>query len=177
MWPFSRSNATPRRTECTPPRRSANGRDSRWSVKLRSFTARPHSTSRWSSLASGPASLTTASASPFNPVRPAGPAGSNDFGATRATITASSWAETLPLISRERVGFCARDVTSPRPSVTSARPYRPVSCSMAIRSEEHTSELQSRLHLVCRLLLEKKKKKAYHKLTHKHLARDAQLAH
>src|SRR2546422_1600904 len=29
----------------------------------------------------------------------------------------------------------------------------------ARRSEEHTSELQSRLHLVCRLLLEKKKKK------------------
>src|SRR2546422_8528385 len=28
----------------------------------------------------------------------------------------------------------------------------------AARSEEHTSELQSRLHLVCRLLLEKKKK-------------------
>src|SRR2546429_5982433 len=28
----------------------------------------------------------------------------------------------------------------------------------ACRSEEHTSELQSRLHLVCRLLLEKKKK-------------------
>src|SRR2546422_7639770 len=32
-----------------------------------------------------------------------------------------------------------------------------VSCF--VRSEEHTSELQSRLHLVCRLLLEKKKKK------------------
>src|SRR2546422_6249409 len=30
------------------------------------------------------------------------------------------------------------------------------------RSEEHTSELQSRLHLVCRLLLEKKKKKMIH---------------
>src|SRR2546422_1746626 len=29
------------------------------------------------------------------------------------------------------------------------------------RSEEHTSELQSRLHLVCRLLLEKKKKPKY----------------
>src|SRR2546422_7874418 len=29
-----------------------------------------------------------------------------------------------------------------------------------IRSEEHTSELQSRLHLVCRLLLEKKKNKS-----------------
>src|SRR2546422_5840029 len=30
------------------------------------------------------------------------------------------------------------------------------------RSEEHTSELQSRLHLVCRLLLEKKKKTIKH---------------
>src|SRR2546422_8522012 len=30
------------------------------------------------------------------------------------------------------------------------------------RSEEHTSELQSRLHLVCRLLLEKKKKETGH---------------
>src|SRR2546422_7876634 len=32
------------------------------------------------------------------------------------------------------------------------------------RSEEHTSELQSRLHLVCRLLLEKKKTTATHPL-------------
>src|SRR2546422_7650584 len=32
-------------------------------------------------------------------------------------------------------------------------------CMLEARSEEHTSELQSRLHLVCRLLLEKKKKK------------------
>src|SRR5207253_9286199 len=35
------------------------------------------------------------------------------------------------------------------------------------RSEEHTSELQSRGHLVCRLLLEKKKKNIYKKLEHK----------
>src|SRR2546422_11694777 len=34
----------------------------------------------------------------------------------------------------------------------------PAFLSIALRSEEHTSELQSRLHLVCRLLLEKKKK-------------------
>src|SRR2546422_2825184 len=34
-------------------------------------------------------------------------------------------------------------------------------CAKLIRSEEHTSELQSRLHLVCRLLLEKKKKQSY----------------
>src|SRR5687768_14034704 len=32
-----------------------------------------------------------------------------------------------------------------------------ISEAISIRSEEHTSELQSRLHLVCRLLLEKKK--------------------
>src|SRR5438105_10246157 len=32
-----------------------------------------------------------------------------------------------------------------------------------VRSEEHTSELQSRVDLVCRLLLEKKKKKKYTK--------------
>src|SRR3712207_7963632 len=39
-------------------------------------------------------------------------------------------------------------------------PLRPLtsSTSIFIRSEEHTSELQSRQYLVCRLLLEKKKK-------------------
>src|SRR3712207_8609420 len=35
----------------------------------------------------------------------------------------------------------------------------------AVRSEEHTSELQSRQYLVCRLLLEKKKLKRYIDLT------------
>src|SRR2546429_5430655 len=38
---------------------------------------------------------------------------------------------------------------------------RPNSARAANRSEEHTSELQSRLHLVCRLLLEKKKHTAH----------------
>src|SRR5436305_7756531 len=36
------------------------------------------------------------------------------------------------------------------------------SCLNGWRSEEHTSELQSRPHLVCRLLLEKKKQKTKH---------------
>src|SRR3989449_3535428 len=36
--------------------------------------------------------------------------------------------------------------------------YAVWSSDVCSRSEEHTSELQSRLHLVCRLLLEKKKK-------------------
>src|SRR4051812_49954488 len=36
---------------------------------------------------------------------------------------------------------------------------RPLECDLAeLRSEEHTSELQSHVNLVCRLLLEKKKK-------------------
>src|SRR2546429_4944426 len=43
----------------------------------------------------------------------------------------------------------------PRRLVAGCQTVRPV----ATRSEEHTSELQSRLHLVCRLLLEKKKHK------------------
>src|SRR6266536_5531025 len=38
----------------------------------------------------------------------------------------------------------------------------PAPTPKARRSEEHTSELQSRVDLVCRLLLEKKKGKAYH---------------
>src|SRR5947199_7422105 len=42
-------------------------------------------------------------------------------------------------------------------------PARQALVSGTSRSEEHTSELQSLRHLVCRLLLEKKKKK-----THKH---------
>src|SRR5687768_17993870 len=48
-----------------------------------------------------------------------------------------------------------------------ARPHRGNALlAETARSEEHTSELQSRLHLVCRLLLEKKKKKKQkHKIT------------
>src|SRR2546422_8120026 len=46
-------------------------------------------------------------------------------------------------------------ITLSRPSASAAR--KAVS-EESTRSEEHTSELQSRLHLVCRLLLEKKKK-------------------
>src|SRR5687768_18098167 len=51
--------------------------------------------------------------------------------------------------------FRSRDGS--RSSAPNSRmPKRPTISSA--RSEEHTSELQSRLHLVCRLLLEKKKK-------------------
>src|SRR2546422_8008597 len=45
-----------------------------------------------------------------------------------------------------------------------------------VRSEEHTSELQSRLHLVCRLLLEKKKFKPCEMGFCAHLIRTLSLA-
>src|SRR5436309_7075802 len=44
------------------------------------------------------------------------------------------------------------------PVATVRRPSSPRRAPRARRSEEHTSELQSRENLVCRLLLEKKKK-------------------
>src|SRR5687768_18232135 len=56
--------------------------------------------------------------------------------------------------------------SSPPPS--SIPPRASCACN---RSEEHTSELQSRLHLVCRLLLEKKKKKKKKQKHNKHKKR------
>src|SRR2546422_2719018 len=61
---------------------------------------------------------------------------------------------------------CLRAHRTFRPKCRSRFPAQfPAGCCAAqsfilagTRSEEHTSELQSRLHLVCRLLLEKKKK-------------------
>src|SRR2546429_4501231 len=51
--------------------------------------------------------------------------------------------------------------SSGSPNVWSAWRRLPNRSDDSERSEEHTSELQSRLHLVCRLLLEKKKKKTH----------------
>src|SRR5690349_23470797 len=65
---------------------------------------------------------------------------------------------------------CARRPSRP-PACTSRSGWwgaaRSATCSIAssTRSEEHTSELQSRRDLVCRLLLEKKKKQHYPILT------------
>src|SRR5437764_9766685 len=49
----------------------------------------------------------------------------------------------------------------------SAHSARDSPLAEAVRSEEHTSELQSPMYLVCRLLLEKKKKKTKTKNKHK----------
>src|SRR2546422_6956123 len=56
--------------------------------------------------------------------------------------------------------FRSRECTAAVQSGGHALPmiYLTRAAAYVLRSEEHTSELQSRLHLVCRLLLEKKKK-------------------
>src|SRR5690242_21317911 len=52
------------------------------------------------------------------------------------------------------------DAGAGEPLVLNSDPARdPEVCHQGTRSEEHTSELQSHVNLVCRLLLEKKKKK------------------
>src|SRR5689334_24101211 len=58
----------------------------------------------------------------------------------------------------------APSYSSLRPTFSETMPSSITSVSFAaysIRSEEHTSELQSQFHLVCRLLLEKKKKQTH----------------
>src|SRR2546422_2092145 len=55
--------------------------------------------------------------------------------------------------------FAAADPVTMAKAVDAGRITEPAETfATNVRSEEHTSELQSRLHLVCRLLLEKKKK-------------------
>src|SRR2546430_7661943 len=49
--------------------------------------------------------------------------------------------------------------TSPLPALLAKRSRAALVAAAVYRSEEHTSELQSQSNLVCRLLLEKKKKK------------------
>src|SRR5260370_21751978 len=53
---------------------------------------------------------------------------------------------------------CSAKNSLPFPQGHRTRPNWPAAPSSRARSEEHTSELQSHLNLVCRLLLEKKKK-------------------
>src|SRR4029434_11355580 len=70
----------------------------------------------------------------------------NDTATTE--IYTLSLHDALPILkARNRSDVCSRN----RPNLTAH-----------VRSEEHTSELQSHLNLVCRLLLEKKKQVAQH---------------
>src|SRR5690554_7325515 len=71
----------------------------------------------------------------------------------------------VPLLSVVRARpHCATAPThiTLQPQITSAAAPPMFAGSAPGRSEEHTSELQSRPHLVCRLLLEKKKQSSRH---------------
>src|SRR2546422_10612514 len=74
--------------------------------------------------------------------------------------TATTEIYTLSLHDALPISSCSR-IRLQRTTRTSRTPARRAILQRGRRrrSEEHTSELQSRLHLVCRLLLEKKKKK------------------
>src|SRR3712207_6908891 len=75
-----------------------------------------------------------------------------------------------PRASGDRVGPAADGpggrgkgcAAGPYPGISGRRLALTGSGEGPLRSEEHTSELQSRQYLVCRLLLEKKKIKSYH---------------
>src|SRR2546430_12867559 len=82
----------------------------------------------------------------------------NDTATTE--IYTLSLHDALPISTRRRA--------SARPNVHLAAPGGHRSCrcrGIPNRSEEHTSELQSQSNLVCRLLLEKKKKNTYQSIT------------
>src|SRR5436305_9185442 len=69
----------------------------------------------------------------------------------------------FPYTTLFRSGFTITGRADPPDNCTSSSVFAPEDGILVQRhrSEEHTSELQSRPHLVCRLLLEKKKKKKH----------------
>src|SRR2546423_7653742 len=82
------------------------------------------------------------------------------------TLFRSSWTTRKPRVSESpstRRRLPRRTADPPRYSRTAA-----FALSTAIRSEEHTSELQSLAYLVCRLLLEKKNPHNLHSQPHKY---------
>src|SRR5690606_39676450 len=74
---------------------------------------------------------------------------------TAPLASSSSWPCSAPM--------CRGPCRSDPPASPACCATCPASAGSAGRSEEHTSELQSRENLVCRLLLEKKKKQNMHK--------------
>src|SRR5690348_17609623 len=84
------------------------------------------------------------------------------FTATATTeIYTLSLHDALPILARvsayDVIAVATSGAGGLENSTTSSTPASSSSRRSASRSEEHTSELQSPVHLVCRLLLEKKK--------------------
>src|SRR2546422_7962344 len=73
------------------------------------------------------------------------------------TVGRKPFQRTRPALPTDTFSW-SRLPTWPMVAMQSSATYRTSPEGSLRRSEEHTSELQSRLHLVCRLLLEKKKK-------------------
>src|SRR2546422_5312758 len=78
-------------------------------------------------------------------------------GSTASPTSTRGWPSTTTRSPRGAAPV--RSGPSSPPPASTSRPSSPPTAWRrdSSRSEEHTSELQSRLHLVCRLLLEKKK--------------------
>src|SRR2546422_7087252 len=87
----------------------------------------------------------------------------NFFSVARGVVSRQSSARWRRVFPGRVCGGCSSPGSSPLPARwhfpegESPLPITTPPGKLRKRSEEHTSELQSRLHLVCRLLLEKKK--------------------
>src|SRR2546422_8280174 len=68
--------------------------------------------------------------------------------------------ESYAILVEQAPGHWIAQIRLPDGTFWTMKRSEPKAPALPKRSEEHTSELQSRLHLVCRLLLEKKKKKS-----------------
>src|SRR5699024_12697465 len=79
----------------------------------------------------------------------------------KITATGTGWIP-ASISGLRNISTPMRDIRLPRSSSGQESCHLP----SFTRSEEHTSELQSRFDLVCRLLLEKKKKKQYNQQPH-----------
>src|SRR5690625_4767740 len=86
----------------------------------------------------------------------------------RAGETTKNWMAQIELHLTRAIEFLGADRDIASIGVADVQAYSSWLAEIPAkgRSEEHTSELQSRGHLVCRLLLEKKKKKKERYMTH-----------
>src|SRR6267143_2642458 len=108
-------------------------------------------------------------------IRPAPhPSSGSSFPGTRSVVVRlggpdGSWTGRQPPRSRRTLFANGRTplAAAPVPHTDRKPALYPANAVLGCQSEEHTSELQSQFHLVCRLLLEKKKTKIIKKLTQK----------
>src|SRR2546430_13721176 len=91
---------------------------------------------------------------------------------TTALVAAIMTAATYHGRPGPRAMACVDGMTAAVSCLAVAGASRDEALAAPLRSEEHTSELQSQSNLVCRLLLEKKKNITSHRVLQYHLTRD-----